>query len=315
MNFAAGAYLKRFSPNIGYRLIWKKWAMLLTLDRPVDWLILGDSSGNQGVMPKLIEQRLGGKAVNLCTIGNMLVLDDAWMLEAYLRRFDPPKHVILVHVHDVWHREPDLAVLAQAPVSWKDWLDFKRVIRMSSRDALTIALARHAPLFSQNLSLAEVIRHPSKAFRAGDPIDSDGFMAVRQADPSQVIADAQGHAKFAGENPFVMSQTNEEALKRIISLAETRGFDVYAAQSPLYEELYRDPSFRKYFESLQHRLAAYTEENRRFHVLFAIPMLFSKEQMENANHLTDRAARLYTEELISQLALDDSLRSSTMRRR
>ena len=44
-------YLGNYTSNYGYWTIHQKWQLLEHLDQPVDWLILGDSSCNQGVMP------------------------------------------------------------------------------------------------------------------------------------------------------------------------------------------------------------------------------------------------------------------------
>jgi hypothetical protein len=52
-----------------------------TVDEPVDWLILGDSSVNQGVIPSIFEDEFGERAINLGTNGIMITLDDLWMIE------------------------------------------------------------------------------------------------------------------------------------------------------------------------------------------------------------------------------------------
>src|SRR4249920_755258 len=66
-NVLAGLVLQRWSPNLGYAVAKKKWEILLTLHGPVDWLILGDSTANQGVDPRVLATHLGGRALNLGT--------------------------------------------------------------------------------------------------------------------------------------------------------------------------------------------------------------------------------------------------------
>ena len=68
VNVTALYYLARFTPNTGYLLIRAKWAMLSALKDPVALLILGDSSGNQGVDPQVFSDKLNLAAINLCTI-------------------------------------------------------------------------------------------------------------------------------------------------------------------------------------------------------------------------------------------------------
>ena len=77
-------------------LVASKWR-LLDRARATDTLVLGDSSCNQGVRPDVLGAALGGSVLNLCTIGDLLVINDAWMLEAYLRRHPPPARVVVAN--------------------------------------------------------------------------------------------------------------------------------------------------------------------------------------------------------------------------
>ncbi|MEB3229478.1 MAG: hypothetical protein VKJ64_00600, partial [Leptolyngbyaceae bacterium] len=67
-----------------------KWTLLNNLEEPIDWLVLGDSSCNQGVIPEILSRELGGTTLNLCIFGPLLVFNDAWMLEQHIRQVGPP---------------------------------------------------------------------------------------------------------------------------------------------------------------------------------------------------------------------------------
>ena len=57
----------------------------------------------------------GESAINLATIGDATVVNDAWMLETYLERFGRPNKVVIVHAYDIWHRELKQNVVVQIP--------------------------------------------------------------------------------------------------------------------------------------------------------------------------------------------------------
>ena len=82
---ASNFLLSRFSTNVGYTWIRMKWELLLDLDRPVDILVLGDSSMNQGLDTDYIAATEQVSALNLATNGALISVNDVWMLERYLK--------------------------------------------------------------------------------------------------------------------------------------------------------------------------------------------------------------------------------------
>ena len=133
-NFAAKLYLKENTTNRGYWLINKKWELLFKQKEPVDWLILGDSSCNQGVVPTIVNERLNTSSINLCTIGDMLSLDNSWMLEKYIQRVGVPKNILIVHVYDAWGRGINRPVFAQIPLNWGYWKQLEPKINFTKRE-------------------------------------------------------------------------------------------------------------------------------------------------------------------------------------
>lgn len=311
-NVVAGWYLERYTPNTGYLLIRAKWALLANLKKPVDLLILGDSSGNQGVDPETLRDSLGISSVNLCTIGDALVLNDAWMLEEYIGRFGPPKGVLVVHGYDMWSRDINISVLSKIPGSW--W-SRRPDLGFGVKDRIRLFLNRYFPLYAETASLGWVIRHPGSAFQSRLPVRSDGFMVESTADPDQVKKDAEVHRQFVRHQKGVLSNVNREALRRMVQLAEANDFNLCLAPGPIYDSLASDSAFQAYFAAVRGTLAAVTASSARTHFLLTAPATFPAERMQSADHVVWSGAAEFTSHLADRmrsLCMGDDLHRSAV---
>ena len=297
-NVGANLYLKNFPENRGYWLIQQKWSMLLNLKQPVDWLILGDSSCNQGVIPQVLETELSGKAVNLCTIGDSLVLNNAWMLSQYIKKYGAPKNIILVHVYDVWAREINWTVTSQTPLAWGYWNQLEPNFQLSLPEKKEVFLNKYVPLYSQNTSLKKILQERDRLFKDKDfQLEENGFMAVTEPNTWEVEVDTQRHLNTAKNTDSSLSATNLKAIATIVKLAEQHKINVYIANSPIYQELYQHPDFQAYYNQVQKELQRNSDRSKNIHRIMAKPMTFSKEEMQNADHLIVSAAKSYTKQL------------------
>jgi hypothetical protein len=304
-NFVAGWYLTRYSPNIGYLLIAAKWNLVQALANPVDILILGDSSGNQGVDPDVIKEKLGYSSVNLCTIGGTIALDDAWMLDEYLNKHGAPKAVLIVHGYDVWSRDIIIEALSKVPGSW--W-NRRPDLDLTLKQKVRIYLNRHVPIYAETRSLGQVFQFPFKAFKNGLRFEPSGYVPEPFADPEQVEKDVQVHldyldtVKTSGD---VLSRPNRKALLFIKDLAEEHQFDVFIANGPVYEVLYADPEFQEYYATVRQSISEIAATSDYLHYILDPPMTFDKNRMQSADHVTSQGARDYTvrlgEEIKSRL--------------
>jgi hypothetical protein len=172
-NIFAYLYLDRYSANYGYWTIHQKWNLLGKLSKPVDWLILGDSSCSQGVMPEIFSTELNQTAINLCTTGDMGTLDNLWLIEEYIQRFGPPKNILVVHAFDIWHRAFNPVRLGQVPRQWEFWEEhsFGTSLMEDPDIRRGIFIDHYLPLYSQNRSLGTNIRGISMG---GKPFVSNG---------------------------------------------------------------------------------------------------------------------------------------------
>jgi hypothetical protein len=305
LNLVAGRTLDRFTTNRGYWLVREKWALLESLPAPVDWLILGDSSCNQGIKPDLITAELGGTAVNLCTVGDMLAVNDAWMLDRHIERLGPPKHVVIAHVYDMWardlralNRQP---LLAKVPLPWAYWRTTTPALPLEPADERRLWVARYLPLWSENKTLATWLRHPGVLWQRDLSMTPEGFMAYDKANPGLVRRESKSHIDGARKRRFSLSKINRDALEHIRALADQHGFDVYIAAGPLYEGMWSDDGFKRHFQAMMKALDALAARSPRMHVLLHEPATYGVKQLENADHLVGPAAADYTRRLIAAI--------------
>ena len=205
-NWAVMWLAETYPYNRGYWLVEQKWEKLEALTAPVDWLIVGDSTGNQGLVPEVLEERLGGTAVNLNTVGNMAALDDVWMLEAYIEQFGSPDQLLIIHSYDAWHRDVDPVFVAKTPLPWNSWQNkFAPPLLLTTQEKLNIWLARYFPLYADNVSLSVLIRErvflQRPILQTRYALQPNGFMPVETVPASsQLNQDAQLHLDFVANN-------------------------------------------------------------------------------------------------------------------
>ncbi len=305
LNVGAIWYLANHSPNRGPRVIKTKWRLLDEAPHGTNMLVLGDSSGLRGVVPKILNERLGVQAINLGTTRRMLVTTDAWMLERFIARHGAPERVLVVHVYEVWHGDKDWLVSAMAdiPMNWGFWERMKPASPLLPSDQFRVFLNRYVPLYADNQSLATLFQKPWKAARyfASIGVDETGYMPIKSANPREVEADRARNLAAVRGKTFVMSGMNRMALERIRELAEAHGFDVYLANSPLYEGLYKEPEFKAYYQQVQGALRAFTATSPRLHYIAQEPWTFRKDQLENCDHVTEPASVIYTNKLADEI--------------
>jgi hypothetical protein len=301
--------LDRYTVNSGYRLIEEKWKLLLDAKQPVDWLILGDSSCNQGVVPERLSAALGGTTLNLCTIGDALVLGDSWMLDLYTRRVGPPKHVLLVHVYDVWHRDVSPvqdAIFAWIPLPWGFWNQYEPQLTFTRWHQLRMIIRRRLPLYYENTSLGRIIMRPWTSYSEQLVLGSDGFMSMTKADPRHVEVETREHLQFVRHNRPRVSPVNRLALQAIGRLAEQHHFDVYLAESPIYEGLYGDPTSRAHIDTVWSEVGSVLSPSGRIRQVGMVPIVFGRDQMQSADHVILSAARQYTQDLADAIRTGSS---------
>jgi hypothetical protein len=302
-NLGAMKLLEAFPQNRGYRTIREAWSELDNQDSESDWVVLGDSGCGHAVVPQILEETLGGSVAKLCSLGNMALLDDAWMLDEYIHRYGAPRGVVIVHVYDVWKRgRPPLGLLAQVPRAFGFWGRFEPALDLDWRASLDVFMARHLPLVGERASLKNLFRRDLAAVPAllvRDERDSDEGLVT---DTAGVMRDLRNHLDGIESNRFAVSQMNLEALSRIVELAHEFGFEVYVANSPLWEELAANQSFQDYNDELQAALATYARLEPSVHYLEGTSTFDLYSMIRTVDHILPAAATVYSRDLAERIA-------------
>jgi hypothetical protein len=302
-NFAFRTHLRQRADNLGYWMLDYKWSLLRDCDTPVDWLVLGDSSGNQGIDPRVLGAALGGRCLNLCTVGSFTALSDAVMLDAYVRRHGPPRGVVLVHVYDVWNRDLKLPLAARFDPGALAAAGLTPACVHGWRDRVRLWLYRYVPLDSSHKTIARILQGRETNASAGPFHFVNGYMPQWRPAPHAVHDDFDRHmAKIAAPAESAadtcagteLSADNRAALERIVALADAYDFPVYLVPSPVYAGLWDVPAFRTHFARVHDEIAAVFAASPRTQVLFHAPATFAADEMQNADHVTARAAADFT---------------------
>lgn len=304
LNFFSSQLLKSFSTNGGYRLIRTKWDILNKLEKPVDILILGDSSGNQGVDTDLIEEKTGKSAINLATIGNVLSLNDYWMLTEYIKKFGSPSCVVNIHVYDIWHDHANHAAIAQIPLKPIQMISNLSQAGLGIKFQAKYLLARYLPSLSENTSLKHLLMRPWKMSKPNIPLSDTGFQPWPDANPKNVLNDIETHKQFVKKNTFKPSKENIYALKQMGKLSVNKGFSLTIVNSPMVDSLYEKENLKNYLSDVNNFIKEITAGYDNMHNLFSTPEVFKPSVMQNADHLTTEAARSYTLRLLENIKCD-----------
>ena len=285
-NAGAIYYLDRYPANRAFWIIKEKWHRLAALEKPVDWMLLGDSSCNQGVVPSVWNKALHTRSINLCTIGNALLVDDVWMLSEHIERLGPPKNVMIIHVYDMWPRDFEVQLLGQMPLLFGFWDRMIPHVPISKHAAKDFFVGRYLPLYSQSESLKKVVRSalkdPTSVVHSDFHMDADGYMPWPRANPKMVVRDFREH-QWIARRPFRISKPNREALDRLAELANTYKFNVYLSNSPMYEGGPRYPRLQQRLNKLFDTLDQWADKSPRVHVMRTIET-YPAKAMLNFDH-------------------------------
>lgn len=300
INLAAIKLLDADSPNRGYSKIHLAWSKLENQDGTPDWLVLGDSGCGNAIVPETLQEWLEGSVTELCTIGNMGLLDDAWLLDAHLERHGAPRGVLIVHVYDVWQRtSPPLGLLAHVPRPLGYWKRFDPALDLDWHQSLDVFMARHLPLVGARESLEKLVNDRLQALVRERETDSRDN---RMTDTARVRRDFRQHVEYTASTRFAIAPKNREALDRIVELADQHGFQVYLANSPLWEALAADPGFRKYNSEVAGALAAYAGDKASLHYLDGTSTFALHSMTRTVDHIQPGPAIEYSRDLAERIA-------------
>ena len=295
-NFISIEICNRSSSNLGYYLLRDKWNRLET-SSPIDTIVLGDSSGNQGVVPSLLEDSLGGSSMNLCTTAGSLVITDVWMLNRYIEKHGAPKRVVVVHAYDGWlrNREGHLVnVLSQTPQPKEFWSKSNPRVELSTSESSQLMAAKWFPIYNQNVTLQMFVFNPVGAFRP-PPITDKGFMQVNSANQSRTLREHNKFTKACTNSNFSFSEINEKSVNELVALAEKHRFKIYFVTSPIYDQTLANENAKEFCEAAHLWIKQKIRNSNQCHLLFKTPVPFPIEQLESLDHVNVEGANVFTQ--------------------
>ena len=294
-NVGAWFYLQRSPVNPGITRVWQKWQLLERLDAPVDWLFVGDSACGAGIDPAVIETVLNGRALNLCTIANASVVNQAWQVARYVERFGPPAGgVVVMNTFHTWTRSADdLAdMLTQVP----DGVRHRYKPFLGSQQLLGYRLSALTALYHQEASVRYVL---TSAFSRAQPTPEDrlkyvvnarGHVPENQAKPEHVARQIRETIAVYRTRSFEFSPQAQDALQVLQDLARELGFRLYVANSSIARELWADPHFARFYSSMNLALDRRIREGGSAKLILTNPPTFSNDEMDNIDHVVGSPA-------------------------
>jgi hypothetical protein len=301
-NWCAIAYLKHYNPKEWNFLSHLKWGILQGLEKEgSDWLVIGDSSGNQGVDPQYFKKRLNQSAINLCTIGPLLTLDGSWMLDYHIKKYGAPKNVLMIHVPDLWYRDFDENVFSEVPWDLIGSNDLSPQLDYTLEQESNLFVNRFLPIYSKNGSLTEILRGDFELFAPTVEVDSLGYNPRREQDKDNVVKDTKTHIDFYTENDFEVSYYVEQGLISTMENCEKHGVNLFIAMSPIHDELGNSKEFQAYQNEINKYLVSLSSKYERTHIICESTMLFPADKMQNSDHIIHSESEAFTNYLIDRI--------------
>jgi hypothetical protein len=296
----AGIFLfSRYSFNDTYWLLQTKWRAMLH-SPALDWLILGDSTCNQGVDADMFS-RTFGRCYNFGTFNGALIKTESDMLRVYIQRHGPPKGVLMVNDYNIWFRKALATVLANSPVPVRQfsgyWVDGQSRARFLGRYAADLLF----PLSSQTLSYRGLCTQPDALFDPRRPLSSLGTEMQVADRPDLIPKEMKEHHDYAAHNKFFATRVNAKAMHEILELADHYNFDVYFSMPPLYDSLLADSSVKVLYDQSLQYVESFEKVSPHFHFLKPFPILEPAERMIGVHHTTRAASLDFTRLLIHRI--------------
>jgi hypothetical protein len=257
------------------------YAALRSLRAPADWIVLGDSTGYTSVRPDSLCPALGVSCVDLATVGDFSLVEDAWLLELYLRRFPAPKKVVIARSVVSYGIPPTDDLLEKAlDVDWRDSAGLAPFgLPLFSAARLRWAGDRIAPCYFMGGEIASLLMPR---------------LALSAANPEPPYWRAPGYAPI--------SDGNQKALETIAELARTRGFSLDFVESPVSEELLRDPGDAALRLAVEGRLEAFCGPRAACVFVRGLPDAYPPALMKNGRslvHLGKQASEAFSARLLA----------------
>ncbi|MCU0664633.1 MAG: hypothetical protein MUC50_20205 [Myxococcota bacterium] len=294
-------YLTSHPSSVSAWLFDGKWNLLMSMDKGADWIILGDSSASFGIDRELFLAGTGESAANLATVAEALTVNDAWMLETYIDKFGPPKHVLLIRSARQWGLPVNEILATSVPLDYGYWERLDPALPFDTHAKWLYLVNRYAPFYKAPRTIRQLLEPPWQGLPDAAQIQPGGFLKFDGRPSSQLFDSVKQLAGQLESSGFSVSTPSLSGLAALARLAEKHGFHIYIAMAPVCRLVYLHPRFRQEHQRLAAQLTRLVAHSPYLHLLSRDPMLFTVTEMQNADHLLAPAATRYTAALVERL--------------
>jgi len=311
----------------------------MAMERPVDWLVLGDSYGLYGVMPSVMEARLGGECRNFASHAGLLMLGDSQMLDVHIQRIGAPKQVVIVTAPTTWQKPIDAGVpqtMSKTPLPWGFWRRLAPGFRFTPARWWEMFLGRYAPMYSSNTTIGGLLQSLPARLLPQRPAAAAVATPAPAALPPDLAAPAADLEKGweAGEirtlervletaewlepktdDGFSISAINRQVVEAIGRFAAEQGFTVYYANGPVMQAaVERSTQVQTFLETMDRELAPWLDSVPGAHYIRGT-LLLPLECCVDYGHVNPRGARAYSAALSAAVARlrDEPTKPTTLR--
>jgi hypothetical protein len=279
----------------------EEWHGIEELSEPVDTIIMGDSVALYNFSPGPFADRLGGRVLKLGNNAASSFLMDAWMLNAYIDRFGPPRNVIIVRSTVAYSYSHSLEYMQMMPLSWGFWNDYGVSPDWKKGELLNLWINKYLVLYSDIDILRDRISHPQSLF--------DHTVKSVQPTNEYVSGDSRQPETLDADNlepdflffPFSPCKDTDNALKNMSELARSKHFQLYFCLQPEWDEVFYDGMRDNQIQTQLDYLNGFTD-SRYVHIANLNPQVFGKSQFQNPQHLRPETDKLYTEAYTEAIA-------------
>jgi hypothetical protein len=286
----------------------RAWLGIKKLNKPVDILLLGDSSCLNNLAPGAVADRLGGRVINLGNNAGSTLLMDAWMLSAYIGKYDAPRAVVVARTSIGYAMKHKIEFMTNPLLPWDYWDEYGAVPEWEDGEVRELFIQKYGILHSDADILRERLlkiwdlfdyglnpRHISYNYSAGCPLLKQD-MDISTRTPSMYFI------------KFCASEDSTNAIECMTRLARQYHFQLYFTLQAEWDEAVNAGLRSEYLNTQKKYLSQFTDETY-VHVVEQLPRtLFTKEQMQSVNHLWHGSEKIYTEEIVNGItAIENDL--------
>lgn len=300
--------------------VYSRYQLAKTANKPVDILILGDSSCGSAISASQLGQQLNKKVVALNTGARTALMGNYFILEEYLNVNEPPEKLLIMFVYDVW------------PRSLSDWA-IVQVINLNFRDKIwsllnspglegyqfflesTVKFLQPSRLYKweykrligSGMSISEYRQNGEKYLeesieRLYNPLipteDEEEEMFYK---PDQIEKDLEKQIKKVKSTEFNVSKLNEMYMEKIIEICMQNGIEVYYIPHVVHSGFYNDPDGKLRLQAIRSFLRNYEVNYPNFKVLIEHYLVSTEGLSNSIDHANRNTRKVFTNIVAEEL--------------